>query len=136
MAEESSSWVRRINFSHTVCHRFDSSRMASLSLRLQRDEALRLKACPNAASCSPYKESPPSTPQIERNPLTNKHRSVSPLPETFLSETFKEAQSHKKKDSQHHTLEERTWIRKVEDITVEILWTQVPLVHNLPETVL
>lgn len=102
MDEESSSWVRRINFSHTVCHRFDSSRMASLSLRLQRDEALRLKACPNAASCSPYKESPPSTPQIERNPLTNKHRSVSPLPETFLSETFKEAQSHKKRFSTPH----------------------------------
>ena len=102
MDEESSSWVRRINFSHTVCHRFDSSRLASLSLRFQPDEAWRLKAWPDVASCSPYKDSPPSTPQIERNPVTNKQRSVSPLPETVLLETFKEAQSHKKRFSTPH----------------------------------
>ncbi|KAF2297705.1 hypothetical protein GH714_002366 [Hevea brasiliensis] len=40
--------------------------------------------------------------QIERNPLTNKQRSLSPLPETVLSDTFKEARSDRKRFSTPH----------------------------------
>ncbi|KAJ6305410.1 hypothetical protein OIU78_020866 [Salix suchowensis] len=40
--------------------------------------------------------------QIRRNALTNKQRSLSPLPETNLSDTFKEARSDKKRFSTPH----------------------------------
>nr|AME15293.1 serine/threonine and tyrosine kinase HT1 [Mesembryanthemum crystallinum] len=95
MDEEASSWIRRTKFSHTVCHRLDSSKLASKSLRI-RDEIPRFTKYDTASA---YKKSTPITPQIQRHPLTNAKRSVSPLPETVLSDTFKEAQSEKKRFS-------------------------------------
>lgn len=40
--------------------------------------------------------------QVQRNPLTNKQRSVSPLPQTTVSQSFKEARSEKKRFSTPH----------------------------------
>ncbi|KAG1335305.1 mitogen-activated protein kinase kinase kinase 11 [Cocos nucifera] len=43
MEEESSSWVRRAKFSHTVCHRLDSSRLPAIPLSSQADRDVELK---------------------------------------------------------------------------------------------
>ncbi|XP_038986291.1 serine/threonine/tyrosine-protein kinase HT1-like [Phoenix dactylifera] len=43
MEEESSSWVRRAKFSHTVCYRMDSSRLPAIPLSSRADRDLELK---------------------------------------------------------------------------------------------
>lgn len=100
MDEDSGSWIRRTKFSHTVCHRLDSSRLASASFKVRSDENSRLRSRPEAANV--YKSPEPMASQIQRNPLTNKQRSLSPLPATALSDTFKEARSDKKRFSTPH----------------------------------
>ncbi|KAJ9136156.1 hypothetical protein P3X46_033261 [Hevea brasiliensis] len=112
MEEESSSWIRRTNFSHRVCLRLDSSRrMASFPLAIQPERNSGLKSRPGMPSS--YQKSVSFSNQnssltnnfqnqIERNPLTNKQRSLSPLPETVLSDTFKEARSDRKRFSTPH----------------------------------
>lgn len=100
MDEDSGSWIRRTKFSHTVCHRLDSSRLASASLRVRPEESSRLRSRPESASV--HRNSEPIAPKIQRNPLTNKQRSVSPLPQTSLSDTFKEARSDKQRFSTPH----------------------------------
>lgn len=117
MDEEASSWIRRAKFSHTVCHRLDSSRLASIPITLQTDRLSGLKSRPSAAPASTpapaqaqaqvqaqatsNKKSISSSyfSQTKRHPLTNKPRSISPHPETQLSDTFKEAQSERKRFS-------------------------------------
>lgn len=90
MAEEANSWIRRTNFSHTVCHRLDSSRLASLpfNLQLDRNQERTLGSKPS---------NPKFDPLIQLNPITKKQRSVSPLPQTVLSDTFKEARSERRR---------------------------------------
>ncbi|KAL2253200.1 serine/threonine-protein kinase HT1 [Sesamum indicum] len=97
MEEETTSWIRRTNFSHTVCHRFDSSRLASVpftvvpnrfSGNLSRPEATRAK-----------QRTGPNVVHIQNNPSTNKPRAVSPQPEIKIPDTFKEARSHQKRFS-------------------------------------
>lgn len=107
MADESNSWIRRTKFSHTVCHRLDSSRLASLPFAL-RERTAGLKSRPGAPS--PHQKSVPGDAQVQLNPTTgfrqksvpsgaqvqlkpttNRLRSLSPLPETPLPDTFKEA---------------------------------------------
>ncbi|OMO76440.1 hypothetical protein CCACVL1_15682 [Corchorus capsularis] len=101
MSEEANSWIRRTKFSHTVCHRLDSSRLVSFPFHLDPDRnperSLGLKSRSAAASADKKSDS-----QIQRNPVTNKQRSVSPLPQTVLSDTFKEARSEKKRFSTPH----------------------------------
>lgn len=99
MDEEPSSWIRRAKFSHTVCHRLESSRLASVPLRFRTAEIPKFKPKPEAAAVPVRRISAPLQPQIERNPLTNKQRSVSPLPETFVPDTFKEARMEKKRST-------------------------------------
>ncbi|EEF50853.1 serine/threonine/tyrosine-protein kinase HT1 [Ricinus communis] len=119
MEEENSSWIRRTKFSHTVCHRLDSSRLASLALAVQEERNSGLKSRPGTSSPNrkslyfsnqrsasfPNKKSSSSVTsnsQIQRNPVTNKLRSLSPLPQTALSDTFKEARSDRKRFSTPH----------------------------------
>ncbi|XP_057544245.1 serine/threonine/tyrosine-protein kinase HT1 [Amaranthus tricolor] len=124
MDDESSSWIRRTKFSHTVCHRLDSSRLASVPLRFRTQEVPLWKPRPEAAASRPEaaavqseiapsrpeaaarpkaavvrKVYEPYQPQIQRHPLTNKPRSVSPLPQTLLPDAFKEARLDVKRSS-------------------------------------
>lgn len=89
MEEESSSWIRRTKFSHTIYHRFDLARLPSIPITIEPNRNKGLK-------------SRPTVTQIQRNPATNKQRSVSPLPETTLSDAFKEARSDRKRFSTPH----------------------------------
>eukprot|EP00262_Sarcandra_glabra_P022344 TRINITY_DN9879_c0_g1_i1.p1 TRINITY_DN9879_c0_g1~~TRINITY_DN9879_c0_g1_i1.p1 ORF type:complete len:493 (-),score=63.62 TRINITY_DN9879_c0_g1_i1:567-2045(-) len=93
MEEENSSWVRRAKFSHTVCHRLDSSRLLQRpSLQSDRDSGWKDKS-------SMYRSVPETSGKFQTGQVWNnrnslsKHRSKSPLPETVLSEEFKEARS-------------------------------------------
>ncbi|XP_052182961.1 serine/threonine/tyrosine-protein kinase HT1-like [Diospyros lotus] len=98
MEDEANSWLRRTKFSHTVCHRLDSTRLASVPLIIfPRDQKLAVKSRP--AKPSVGAKSSPSVAQILQNPVTNKQRSVSPLPETTLPDAFKEARSDQKRFS-------------------------------------
>ncbi|KAL5772413.1 hypothetical protein ACOSQ2_012337 [Xanthoceras sorbifolium] len=106
MEEEATSWIRRTKFSHTICHRLDSSRLASIHLSLPERKS-GLKSRPGgggatAAATSSIEKSVPSNSQVQRNLLTNKQRSISPLPQTVLSDTFKEARSSRKRFSTPH----------------------------------
>ncbi|CAL0334411.1 unnamed protein product [Lupinus luteus] len=80
MSADTNSWIRRTKFSHTVCHRLDPSRLSSLPISIQ-----------------PGLKSRPS--QVQRNSVLSTQRSISPLPETVVSETFKEARHEKKRFS-------------------------------------
>lgn len=107
MEEDSNSWIRRAKFSHTVCHRLDSSRLSTIPFAIQQERIAGLKSRPapgfsNPKSFPSRSSSGPnssSSSSFKRNPVTNKQRSLSPHPETKLSDTFKEAQSEKKRFS-------------------------------------
>ncbi|KAI4299389.1 hypothetical protein L6164_032855 [Bauhinia variegata] len=88
MDENNYSWLRRTNFSHTVCHRLDPSRLSSFPLNIQPERSI-----------SGLKSRPASASSDQGNPMATMQRSLSPLPETFLSETFKEARSEQKRFS-------------------------------------
>ncbi|KAK7407671.1 hypothetical protein VNO78_09680 [Psophocarpus tetragonolobus] len=81
MGEDTNSWIRRTKFSHTVCHRLDPSRLESVPIRIKSEQKSR----------------PASL--IQKHPITNKQRSLSPLPKTFLSEVFREARHEQKRFS-------------------------------------
>ncbi|KAG2687615.1 hypothetical protein I3760_09G060100 [Carya illinoinensis] len=95
MEEEANSWIRRAKFSHTVCHRLDSSRLISIPFSVQPDRYAGLKSRPGTTATN--EKSIPSNSKIRRNPITNKQRSLSPSPETVLSDEFKEARSERKR---------------------------------------
>ncbi|CAO2842859.1 unnamed protein product [Amaranthus hypochondriacus] len=115
MDESSSSLIRRTKFSHTVCHRINSSILASFSLRFQTQEIPQFKPRPENPASWPESAAPPeiaasrpelvsvpnsresNQPQVLRHPLTNKQRTVSPPLEVPLSDTFKEAQMEAKR---------------------------------------
>ncbi|WCJ27047.1 Protein kinase superfamily protein [Euphorbia peplus] len=110
MEEDNGSWIRRTKFSHTVCHRFDSSRLGSfpVAIKPERSSSLNLDF---RLEVSPSRQKPVSANRrsssldsslIQRNPYTNKQRSLSPLPESVLSDTFKEAKSDRKRFSTPH----------------------------------
>lgn len=99
MGDEANSWIRRTKFSHTVCHRLDSSMLASLPLNLPETISV-LKSRPGTASFN--QKSAPNNSQSQQNPAANRPRSVSPLPETVLPDTFKEARSATKRFSTPH----------------------------------
>ena len=115
MDESSSSLIRRTKFSHTVCHRIDSSILASMSLRFRTQEIPQFKPRPETPASRPEAATLPeiaaSRPelvgvrkvhesnqtQVLRHPLTNKQRTVSPPLEVPLSDTFKDAQMEVKR---------------------------------------
>ena len=92
MDEDNNSWIRRTKFSHTVCHRLDPSRLSSIPISIEPEHNSGLKSRPASNSIS-------NGSPLQRNPLTIKQRSLSPLPETFLSETFREARHDQKRFS-------------------------------------
>ncbi|KAJ8761627.1 hypothetical protein K2173_004403 [Erythroxylum novogranatense] len=103
MGEEATSWVRRTKFSHTVCHRLDTSKLASFPVSVQSPRVSGFKSRYSSESiASNQKSSVHTNSQIERNPVTNKQRSLSPLPQTVLSDTFKEAKSDRMRFSTPH----------------------------------
>lgn len=81
MEENTSSWLRRAKFSQTVCHRLDTSRLNNIPIREQSEQNSRLSS------------------NVKKNLLTNKQRSLSPLPETFLNDVFREARHEQKRFS-------------------------------------
>lgn len=103
MAEEANSWIRRTKFSHTVCHRLESSRLVSFNLQPDRNSEWSLGS--NSRSKGGGSSSQKLVhydSQIQLNPITNKQRSVSPSPQTVLSDTFKEARSERRRFSTPH----------------------------------
>ncbi|XP_022864114.1 serine/threonine-protein kinase HT1-like [Olea europaea var. sylvestris] len=100
MDEEVSSWIRRTKFSHTVCHRLDSSLLASVPFSAQPDRFPGAKSRPRAVTMNPKPGG--TVTQVERSPATNKPRALSPLPEMKVSDTFKEARSSQKRFSTPH----------------------------------
>ncbi|XXG77413.1 hypothetical protein AAC387_Pa08g1570 [Persea americana] len=99
MEENYTSWVRRAKFSHTVCHRWDPSRLQSLPFDLQRKSLPVLKpVIPNTGSVTKPCDSPAK--QRSKSPLPETtQRSKSPLPKTVLSEAFQEARANSKRFS-------------------------------------
>ncbi|EYU43388.1 hypothetical protein ABFS82_08G141700 [Erythranthe guttata] len=97
MDEEATSWIRRTKFSHTICHRIDPSRLASIQFTMTPNTVSHVKSRQESTSANP--STVPNIVQIQRNPSTNKHRAVSPSPVTKLSDTFKEARFNQKRFS-------------------------------------
>ncbi|XP_012445178.1 uncharacterized protein LOC105769237 isoform X2 [Gossypium raimondii] len=115
MSEEANSWIRRTKFSHTVCHRLDSSRLGSFPLNLQsaRNQYRSLGSKPRSTVASSIQKPVHNDPQIQPNPITNKQRSVSPVPQTVLPDTFKEAKSERRRSSTPHPQRKESEKRRV-----------------------
>lgn len=100
MEEGANSWLRRTKFSHTIYHRWDSSRLASVPFTIQPNPRLVLKSQPESSSPSKQKAAQANPPIEEKSPTKIvKQRSLSPLPETSLSGAFKEARGERKRFS-------------------------------------
>lgn len=126
MDEEATSWIRRAKFSQTVSYRLNPSKLASLPFKVDQEKTAGLKTRPqsqtslsSSSSSNPKlvssnsqkaKEDPASLKgdvyvvdsEIQRNPVTNKQRSVSPSPQMALPDVFKEARSERKRFSTPH----------------------------------
>uniref|UniRef100_A0A1J3D6U0 Serine/threonine-protein kinase HT1 n=1 Tax=Noccaea caerulescens TaxID=107243 RepID=A0A1J3D6U0_NOCCA len=129
MDEEATSWIRRAKFSQTVSYRLNPSKLASLPFKVNQEKTAGLKTRPqsqtslssssSSSSSNPKlvssnsqkaKEDPASLKgdvyvvdsEIQRNPVTNKQRSVSPSPQMALPDVFKEARSERKRFSTPH----------------------------------
>ncbi|KAK8642122.1 hypothetical protein V6N13_011481 [Hibiscus sabdariffa] len=104
MSEDANSWIRRTKFSHTVCHRLDSSRLGSFPLNLQPDrkQEQSLGSKPRSTVSSSNPKPVRNDPQIQPNRIMTKQRSLSPVPQTVLSDTFKEARSESRRFSTPH----------------------------------
>lgn len=97
MDEEANSWLRRTKFSHTVYHRWDSLRLNPVPFIVEPPHNSGLKSRPQSASSA--QKPCPDISKIQRNYVSNKQRSLSPLPESNLSDVFKEAKSESKRFS-------------------------------------
>ncbi|XP_047307907.1 serine/threonine/tyrosine-protein kinase HT1-like [Impatiens glandulifera] len=97
MEQEANSWLRRTKFSHTVYHGLDSAKLVSV-LSLEPNHCYG-SARESSSSFSRDLKSSKSltTKQLPRNPAPLKQRSVSPHPQTTLSDAFKEARSSNKR---------------------------------------
>ncbi|KAK7246499.1 hypothetical protein RIF29_41368 [Crotalaria pallida] len=90
--DSSTSWIRRTKFSHTVCHRLDPTRLSSLPISIQPEHNPGLKSRPSGNTISDFS-------RFRMDPAISTQRSISPLPETLVSETFKEARHEQKRFS-------------------------------------
>lgn len=106
MDEEASSWIRRTKFSQTVSYRLNSSKLASFPVKVNQDKTLGLKTRPHTTSSTSSSSTQADVyvvdSEVQRNPVTNKQRSVSPSPQMALPDVFKEAQSERKRFSTPH----------------------------------
>ncbi|KAM0006428.1 putative protein kinase TKL-Pl-4 family [Helianthus debilis subsp. tardiflorus] len=96
MDDDANSWIRRAKFSHTVCHRLDSARLASYLTDVEPIRFAGVKTRP------PKALDEPKPVQILTNPVTNKSRTVTPPPKTTVPDTFMEARSNTKRFSTPH----------------------------------
>lgn len=102
MDEEANSWLRRTKFSHTVYHRWDSLKLNPVPFIIEPPRNSGLKSRPQPQpqpAASTQKKPSPDISKIQRSFAANKQRSLSPLPETNLSQAFKEAKSDSKRFS-------------------------------------
>lgn len=114
MEEESTSWIRRAKYSHTICHRLITPRSDSLpitptktcsgSKRMPLSSPSDLKSLvgPSQAKHQATGSNSASSSEIYRNPFTNRKRATSPSPQIPISESFKEAKSVVKRFSTPH----------------------------------
>ncbi|CAN1807241.1 Serine/threonine/tyrosine-protein kinase HT1 [Linum perenne] len=112
----SSSWIRRTKFSHTVCHRIDTSKLASFRFDTRSYGLVSSveKSVSNfdrrVASSSLNRDSTSShsssSPSIREVPSQVKQRSLSPVPQTTVPDSFKEAKKEKKRFSTPHPRED------------------------------
>ncbi|KAL5997668.1 hypothetical protein ACLOJK_008598 [Asimina triloba] len=104
MEEETGSWVRRVNFSHTVYHRLDSSLLRSasvpfsLSAQIDGNPAVKPTALSRKPPGAAANSSSGRTRPISQSACLEQ-RSKSPLPEIPLSEEFREARSDSRRRS-------------------------------------
>ncbi|CAH2065116.1 unnamed protein product [Thlaspi arvense] len=108
MDGETTSWIRRANYSHTVCYRMITPSLESMPFTVNREKKTTsgLKRTP-LSSPSDLKSLVGTSQQatgseIHRNPVTNKKRSASPSPQMALPDSFKEAKSDIKRFSTPH----------------------------------
>ncbi|CAI8591133.1 unnamed protein product [Vicia faba] len=95
MEENTSSWLQRAKYSHTVCHRLDTSRMKSTPFNTEQEQNSRFSS------------------YVKRNLLTNKQRSLSPLPINSISDVFREAKHERKRFSTPGPSRDKTIMGKV-----------------------
>ncbi|CAA0825107.1 Protein kinase superfamily protein [Striga hermonthica] len=101
MEDESTSWIRRTKFSHTVCHRFDASRLNAAPFSIIPSRTTSLISRQELGPTKKPETNQMSTAQAQarKNPPANRQRAVSPNPVTKLPETFKEARSSQRRFS-------------------------------------
>lgn len=120
MDGEATSWIRRANFSHTICYRMITPSLEAMSFRVNRERASGLKRMPlsSPSDLNSLVENSQQQPnkglssgttsvvvigsEIQRSPITNKKRSVSPSPQMSISDSFQEAKSDIKRFSTPH----------------------------------
>ncbi|KAF3778579.1 Serine/threonine-protein kinase [Nymphaea thermarum] len=105
-----SSWVRRTNYSHTICHRWDSSRISSVPFSFKKVQgsvsSVNGVSSGSIAQPSEKKDSVPSSSQTaeslkkeQQKHVPARARALSLLPQTAPSDEFKEARSDRKRFS-------------------------------------
>ena len=119
MDEEYYSWVRRTKFSHTVCHRIDSSKLPTIPTPirpLRQNYGKNVNPTVNspsnsiAANSKQVANSKPTTSSSKspnrfsysgsrRERRSKEERALSPLPTTVVSDVFREARSETKRFS-------------------------------------
>lgn len=77
MDEEANSWIRRTKYSHTVCHRLDSSRLSDLSINFHQERSPILIHKSASASCLNKSVSGIGNSDIQPSPIRNMQRAVS-----------------------------------------------------------
>ncbi|XP_047311086.1 serine/threonine/tyrosine-protein kinase HT1-like [Impatiens glandulifera] len=110
--DANNSWIRRAKFSHTIYHRVGSSKFPLLidPLSFKNDRLPIVSKSKSDASLAftvqLVREQLPSLHSKSISPpaqiLRNKHRTVSPVPQTKLSDAFKEARSDRQRFSTPH----------------------------------
>ncbi|KAL6544812.1 hypothetical protein OROMI_023674 [Orobanche minor] len=98
MDEEATSWIRRTKFSHTVCHRFDASRLNTVPFSVPPNRKT-LSLVSGQEPIFENNRTDQNVVQIRETPSANRQRAVSPNPEIKLSDTFKEARLSQKRFS-------------------------------------
>lgn len=105
MDEESSSWIRRAKYSHTVCHRIITPRSDSLPVTTNRDKTSSgLKRMPLSSPSDLKSLVGPSQAKQQATGFTNRKRATSPSPQIPISDSFKEAKSGVKRFSTPHPI--------------------------------
>lgn len=102
MDEEEYSWIRRTKYSHTVCHRLDAAKLASIRLSIQEEGFSKLKSRPLKTSTLAQTQVSASsgTSGTPQKLSVRRQRSLSPFDgKTVVLDTFKEARSDIKRFS-------------------------------------